>query len=364
MKVNRLEIKQFRNIESAELFPHEGINILFGENAQGKTNCIESLWLFTGGRSFRGVKDCDLVKFGEKEATIKANLFAEDRDQEVLITIDKKRKAFVNEIEQPAMSRLIGRFPSVVFFPDHLFLIKEGPEGRRRFIDAALCQIKPSYIQTLMGYNRILSQRNALLKDWSINPNEELWEILTEQLAKFGQQIVKERINYTESLKNKAILRYSGLSGNREEFNLLYEPNRHYDEKDEKQQYETLLDLFNEKKRSDIDARCTTAGPHREDLQIQINELSARHYGSQGQQRSAVLALKLAEAEILKEKTGETPLVLLDDVMSELDSSRQEYMVNQLNGWQVFISCCEPASVLPKVDGKRFEVHHGTIQEV
>lgn len=363
MKVNRLEIKQFRNIATAEICPHEGVNILFGQNAQGKTNIIEALWLFTGGRSFRGAKDNDMTMFGCEYAKLTGSIFAEDREQEAEIIIEKKRRAIVNGIDQVAMSKLIGKFPAVVFFPDHLFLVKEGPEGRRRFMDAALCQIKPSYIKTLMGYNRILAQRNAMLRDWNFNPNENLWDVLTMQLAKFGQQIVLERLNYTDCLINKAVLRYSGLSGGKEELSLEYEPNRHYDKEDANLIYEKLYDLFGEKKKVDIDAGFTTVGPHREDLHVKINDISARNYGSQGQQRSAVLALKLAEAEILKEKTGETPLVLLDDVMSELDSSRQEYMVNQLEGWQVFISCCEPESVLPKVDGKRFHVEKGIITE-
>ncbi|MBP5303489.1 MAG: DNA replication/repair protein RecF [Clostridia bacterium] len=363
MKVNRLEIHQFRNIEHAEILPSDGINILFGENAQGKTNILEALWLFTGGRSFRGAKDKDLTRFGQESAVLLEEVFSEDREQEIKIVIDKKRKAFVNEIEQPAMSRLIGKFPAVIFFPDHLFLVKEGPEGRRRFMDAALCQIQPTYIQSLVRYQRILSQRNVVLKNWKVSPNEPLLDVLTAELVKFGQQIVEKRIDYTNCLKEKAVLRYSGLSGEREQLELQYEPHRQYEENNFAQQIEILTKLFEEKKPVDIEAGFTTSGPHREDLSILLDGKSARHYGSQGQQRSVVLALKLAEAEILKEKTGECPLVLLDDVMSELDASRQEYMVNQLDGWQVFISCCEPEAVLPKVNGKRFEVKSGTVTE-
>ncbi len=364
MRLQSLNIRQYRNITEARLEADEGVNIFFGQNAQGKTNALEALWLFTGGKSFRGAKDRELPQFESDKAVLEASFYAEDREQTAKIVIDKNRHYFVNDIEQTKISNLVGRFPAVIFSPDHLQLVKEGPEGRRAFLDAAICQIRPAYIKDLTSYYRVLSQRNAVLKEWKYSPNESLLDILTQQVAKFGQQIVKERLNYTNCLINKVSSRYAGLSSDRETLSIAYEPGKEYDTESERHRTDQLLTMLQEKKKADIEAGFTSVGPHREDLQIKIDQLSARSFGSQGQQRSAVLALKLAEAEILKEQTGECPMVLLDDVMSELDTSRQEYIVNQLDGWQVFITCCEPESILPKSTGKLFRVENGCIEEV
>lgn len=364
MRVKKLCIQDFRNIEKAEIVPDAGVNVFIGENAQGKTNALESLWLFSGGRSFRGSKDTELVRLGCTSARLEGTFFSEDRDQQAVITVDKRRHVSVNEIDQPGMNKIVGKFPAVVFFPDHLFLVKEGPEGRRRFMDAAICQTKPAYLHILANYNRVLEQRNALLKDWRLAGDNAMWEVLTLKLAQCGQQIVKERLNYTECLKNTAVSRYSGLSQEKETLQLAYEPKQEYDSLTELQIGEKLFQNLIDHRKADLEAGFTTVGPHREDLSITVNELSARHYGSQGQQRSVVLALKLAEAEILKQATGESPMVLLDDVMSELDPFRQEYLVTRLKEWQVFITCCDEGSVLPKVTGKKFHVKHGTITEL
>ncbi len=364
MKVERLHVRQYRNIEEAEMIPSPEINLLYGENAQGKTNLLEALWLFTGGRSFRGAKDAELPRFGEKQAVLSAEFFTDDRHQQAVITINGRRKAVVNGVEQPAMSRLVGRFPAVVFFPDHLTLIKNGPDGRRRLLDAALCQLRPTYIQSVAAYSRVLTQRNALLRQWNARPSEELLDALTGKLAEYGQQIVKNRLDYTNRLQETAVERYNGLSGGREQLSLSYEPGKHYEDLTDDACREQLLREWTAHRRADIEAGFTTVGPHREDLHVRIDGRSARLYGSQGQQRSAVLALKLAEAEILRETTGKRPAVLLDDVMSELDAARQAYIVQQLAGWQVFITCCDPTTIWASVEGKRFHVKHGTLIEV
>ncbi len=363
MHVEKLCLTDFRNIKNAEIYPDKGVNVFIGENAQGKTNALESLWLFSGGRSFRGSKDTELVRIGCDRAQIEGTFFSEGRRQQAVITVDKRRHVAVNEIEQPAMNKIVGKFPAVVFFPDHLFLIKEGPEGRRRFMDAAICQIRPAYLQILANYNRVLEQRNALIKTWRTSADEAMWEVLTLKLAQCGQQIVKERLKYTDSLRKTAVSRYAGLSRNQEELFLAYEPKQEYEQLSEFEIGERLYQSLIDHRQNDADAGYTTVGPHREDLHIKINDLSARHFGSQGQQRSAVLALKLAEAEILKEAVGESPMVLLDDVMSELDSFRQEYIVTRLKDWQVFITCCDGGAVYPKLAGKRFHVKHGEITE-
>ncbi len=364
MRVEKLCLTDFRNIAHAELCPAPDINVFIGENAQGKTNALESLWLFAGGRSFRGSKDAELVRLGCDRAQIEGHFFTEGRAQEAVITVDKHRHVCLNGVDQPAMNKIVGKFPAVVFFPDHLFLIKEGPEGRRRFMDAAICQIRPAYLQILANYSRVLEQRNALIKNRRNGFDNAMWEVFTLKLAQCGQQIVKERLNYTERLKSIAVLQYKGLSGGREELSLAYEPRQEYEKLSEQEIGEQLFRSLVEHRQNDFDAGYTTVGPHREDLAIQIDGLSARHFGSQGQQRSAVLALKLAEAEILKDAVGESPMVLLDDVMSELDAARQEYIVTRLKDWQVFITCCDGGAVLPQIAGKRFHVKHGEITEV
>ncbi len=364
MRVEKLCLTDFRNIRNAEIYPDAGVNVFIGENAQGKTNALESLWLFAGGKSFRGSKDAELVRLGCERAKIEGTFFTEGRTQTAVITIDKRRHVSVNDIDQPAMNKIVGKFPAVVFFPDHLFLVKEGPEGRRRFMDAAICQIRPAYLQILANYNRVLEQRNALIKNWRFSGDNAMWEVLTLKLAQCGQQIVKERLNYTERLRKTAVLQYEGLSNGRETLSLEYEPKQGYEKMSEQEIGEFLFQSLIDHRQNDVDAGYTTVGPHREDLTVKIDGLSARHFASQGQQRSAVLALKLAEAEILKEAVGESPMVLLDDVMSELDATRQEYIVTRLKDWQVFITCCDGGAVLPQVSGKRFHVKHGEITEV
>ncbi|MBR3289350.1 MAG: DNA replication and repair protein RecF, partial [Clostridia bacterium] len=190
-----------------------------------------------------------------------------------------------------------------------------------------------------------------------------LLETLTVKLAEYGQQIVKNRVDYTARLQEKAVERYDGLSGGREQLSLVYEPSRHYESLSDEACREQLKQEWDAHRRADIETGFTTVGPHREDLQVRIDGRSARLYGSQGQQRSAVLSLKLAEAAILRETTGKRPAVLLDDVMSELDASRQAYIVNQLAGWQVFVTCCDPTTIWGSVVGKRFHVKHGTLTE-
>lgn len=361
MRLERLWLRDFRNIAEAELLPAEGVNILYGDNAQGKTNLLEALWLFTGGKSFRGAKDSELVRFTAENACIAADFHAEDRDQRAEIRIDKRRAVTLNGVPQPAANRLTGHFFAVVFSPDHLSLVKEGPEGRRRFMDAAYCQLRPAYIKVLAGYLRALGQRNALLKSWRQCPDPDMLEVWDTRLAGFGSQVIAARGQYVAWLTDCAGSIYAGLSGGREQLCIAYEPEKGYAGKTVAQVEQSLKEQLRAQRQIDIEAGFTTRGPHREDLQVQISGLSARLFGSQGQQRSAVLALKLGEAAVLRKQTGERPIVLLDDVMSELDVSRQEYIINHMEGWQVFITCCDPSSVGRLMDGRKFHVKQGTL---
>lgn len=358
MIVTSIRATSFRNLKDVALKPCEGMNVLYGDNAHGKTNLLEAIWLMTGGKSFRGTKDADLVMFGREQARLEASFMAEGREQTARIEIETRRKATLNGIPQPAANRLTGHFCAVIFSPDHLALIKDGPEGRRRFIDAACCQLRPLYMKVLTDYTRVLSQRNKLIK--AVKSGEQaydtiLFDAFDERLAQSGVGVRRFRTEYIEALSPLACEIYDQLSKGRELFTLAYE---------EQAEEAALLAQLKAARQTDLKAGFTTIGPHRDDMTVAIAGSSARLFGSQGQQRSAVLALKLAEAALLAKGYGEKPVILLDDVMSELDRSRQEYILNRIEGFQVFITCCEPSAVSGLVGGKVFHVQNGDIKEI
>lgn len=362
MTVNSVNIKNFRNISDLSFIADNGVNVIYGENAQGKTNILESIWLFTGCKSFRGAKDNELIKFNEDFAKINLVFYDNSREKKSEIVIaDKKKTASLNGVSLRSSAELIGSFYAVIFSPVHLSLIKDGPSARRRFLDTALCQLKPSYAEYLSGYKRALIQRNALLKD--LHLNSQLYDLIDtwdEQLARYSACVIKERLQYIDLLSEYSKSIYSGISENKENFSVYYsrKVNKDLSVKDI-----YLIEIENLKKirKEDIIAKTTTIGPHRDDLEILINNVSARSYGSQGQQRSCALALKLGESEIIKKVTGETPVALLDDVMSELDEKRQDYVLNHINDRQVFLTCCDPSQVLRLCNGKSFLIKGGEI---
>ena len=363
MIVNRLDTEGFRNLDTGSLLPEPGVNILYGDNAQGKTNLLEAIWLFTGGRSFRGAKDAEMPAFGRNSAALRMEFTAFDRQQEARLTIEKRRSAILNGVPQAAASRLAGNFCAVVFSPSHLSLVRDGPEGRRRFIDAAYCQLKPGYIAEYAAFSRTLAQRNALLKALrKYGGGSDELEIWDQRLAETGARVMAARRAYCSRLAPVAAAIYAGLSGGREELQISYTSTVGYDGEETTKAACRLLEALRDSRGADMAAGFSTVGPHRDDLATDIDGLPARHYGSQGQQRSTVLALKLAEASLLKEVTGEQPVALLDDVMSELDVSRQDYIFNHIHGWQVFITCCEPAAVLRSSGGSMFHVKRGIVQ--
>ena len=362
MTVNSVKIKNFRNIADLSFTADNGVNVIYGENAQGKTNILESIWLFTGCKSFRGAKDNELIKFGENFSKINLEFSdnLREKNSEIIIA-DKKKNASLNGVSLRSTAELIGSFYAVIFSPVHLSLIKDGPSARRKFLDTALCQLKPSYAEHLAGYKRALVQRNALLKD--LHLNSELYDMLDtwdDQLARYSACVIKERLQYIDLLSDYSKNIYSGISENKEEFSVFYSKNisKDYSVKDI---YLSEIENLKNSRKEDIFSKTTTVGPHRDDLEILINNVSARSFGSQGQQRSCALALKLGESEIIKKVTGETPVALLDDVMSELDEKRQDYVLNHINDRQVFLTCCDPSQVLRLCGGKSFLIKGGEI---
>lgn len=365
MRISQLECENFRNLENNIFIPDKQVNVIYGKNAQGKTNLLEALWLFTGGKSFRGAKDGELVKFGSDHAKLHLLFFSQEREQEASISIQAGKKSVViNGIAQRSASTMIGKFCAVIFSPDHLSFIKEGPSFRRNFIDGALCQVKPVYVKLLYQYHRILNQRNALLKD--IPRHSELLDTLDiwdEKLSYYGEQVSLERISYIQKLKEPVIEIYNGISQRKETIQICYHSGINNMTIEQCLQG-SMMSCLKKARNEDVACGFTTCGPHRDDLIITIDGVSARSFASQGQQRSAVLALKLAEAQLLKNSLGENPIVFLDDVMSELDFDRQDYLLNHLKDQQVFITCCDPENAGKEVQGKKFEMKNGILKKI
>lgn len=344
MVVKSLEFENFRNLKNTTIIPSDGINVICGDNAQGKTNLIECLWLFTGGRSFRGAKDNELIAFGKNFSKVKLCFNSCGRDQTIEINIrNNRRSAVLNDVPKNYISQIIGVFCAVIFSPDHLTLIKSGPEERRNFIDSAICQIKPSYASALAKYKRVLNERNALLKDIPRHRElEDTLDIWNERLALEGAAIAYERFAYIKKLSELAVKFYDGISDGKEKLSMSFKNSFKCDENMSRIELKiSLLTALQKKQSDDIYTGFTTTGVHRDDLVVKINGKDAKSFGSQGQQRSAVLSMKLAEASVLGEEKGEKPVILLDDVLSELDTSRQDYLLNRLENLQVFITCCE-----------------------
>ena len=362
MNVLRLTLEHYRNLKPHTLSFSPGCNVIWGNNAQGKTNLLEVIWLFTGGHSFRGAKDSELTAFGEERSNLTLDFFSEGREQTIELLLENGRRKFtVNGVEKKSGADLVGKFCGVIFSPEHLSLVKSGPLLRRSFLDGALCQSRPGYAKEFVLYQRTLRQRNMLLKELAkqpeLLPTLEIWN---HSLAEKGVQVILQRQALMEKIRPDLQKIYRGLSREKEEIDVRYACSLG---KDEPIGEELFLRRLKETEKSDLLTGYTSVGPHRDDLEILINGISARMYGSQGQQRSAVLSLKLAEANILEEITGEKPVVLLDDVMSELDGGRQEYLLNHIKDRQIFITCCDPNAIRSLKDGILFRAEQGVIQQ-
>ncbi len=363
MKINALELENYRNIEKLSL-TFDDVNIIYGENAQGKTNLIEAIYLFTGAKSFRGVRDKELIKFGCDFSKLKIDFTNKSRKQTAEIAIKNKREATLNGVKKKSPVLLGEELKAVIFSPVHLSMIKDGPGERRKFADSALCQIKSGYRNILKEYNKALAQRNSLLKDIAFNSSlSDMLYIWDKSFAKYGAKIIYQRQKYIEALIPYAKEIFNGLSNGREDIDLVLTGAFDYKNLTLDEIENKMMIALQNNRQADMIMKITTIGPHRDDIEILINGKSARKYGSQGQQRSCVLALKLAEASLLREKTQDEPVALLDDVMSELDEGRQDYILNHIKDWQVFITCCDPASVLRLKQGKTFHIENGKLMQ-
>ncbi|MCR5206893.1 MAG: DNA replication/repair protein RecF [Eubacterium sp.] len=361
MKIKSIHLESFRNFDTFDA-EFDDVNIIWGENAQGKTNLIEAVYLFTGAKSFRGAKDRELVKIGREKSRLSLTFESSEREQTAEIELSNRRSVTLNGVKKKSAAELGEEIKAVIFSPVHLIMIKDGPKERRRFIDGALCQLKSNYAKLLKEYSRALDQRNSLLKDIYRHPElNDMLYIWNKNLAIIGAKIIYQRIKYIEALSPYVNDIFLGISSNREKIEIKYSGCEEFTA-DIKDTEKKLLKAFNDSYQTDVLNRTTSKGPHRDDIEILINSNSARIYGSQGQQRSCVLALKLAEAALLEEMTGIKPVALLDDVMSELDESRQDYILNHINSQQIFITCCDKETVLRLKKGKTLHIENGEIK--
>lgn len=364
MIVRALEFSRFRNLCDNRILPSEGINVILGDNAQGKTNLLEAVWLFSGGHSFRGSKENELIRIGEINSSLKMNFYSQEREQEASIRFLKSKKEVeLNGVKKPSSAYLSQCFSAVVFSPEHLSLVKGGPSLRRKFIDGAICQQDIKYAVLLSKYQRTVFQRNTLLKDIARHPElKETLSVWDDAIIAAGAKIIEKRIKYLGKLQKSAFSFHKGISSDKEELTMEYLGCGGINIDDN---LATITDKlyreFEKNRREDIYTGCTSTGPHRDDIEFYINGLKVRTYGSQGQQRSVVLSLKLAESELLREYFGEPPVVLLDDVLSEIDRNRQEFLLSNTRDSQTFITGCE-APVVKNEENKIFLIENGEIK--
>jgi len=356
MHILSCSFEKFRNIARGKMEPSAGVNVIFGENGHGKTSLLEGIWLFTGCRSFRCTDAKEMVQEGEEKATLSAAFVSNGREQRAALEIAGRRSLSLNGFAQETPRRMLGVFPAVAFTPDTLSLAKGGPGERRRFLDVALSMLTPAYAVRLSKYLKALAQRNALLRQQA--PPEELLETWDRSLAIEAAGILGARLRYLGELIPRAQEFYQRISAGRESLEIA--PVITGVEAATEAAY---FESFVRAHKNDLRRQMTTVGPHRDDLLLRLDGRPLREFGSQGQKRSAALALKLAEAAALGEIAREAPVALLDDVLSELDAHRQADLLKYLEGWQVFLTCCEPSHALHGRAGKVFCVREGEVGE-
>lgn len=350
MICKKIKIRNFRNVASAEVEFSEGVNLLIGENAQGKTNLLEAIFYPSVGRSFRGAHMPEMIRFGESCSEISLDFRDARRDKNLTVRIfrDRQRQVELNGLKMEKLSDIVGSFRAVLFCPEHLSMIKAGPSERRAYMDMAISRLYPSYLRSLQNYSHLLRQRNALLKSAygdraTFDATVELW---SAPLAKEAALISDMRLKFIRRASVYIADCFGEMTGERESPRVVYhgssgQPEEEYSHREatEKKYFQLLSSSYDR----EIAAGATLWGVHKDDLDITLNGKSARIYASQGQQRSLALAMKLAEGEITREEFGDYPVFLFDDVLSELDGSRRDYLLHKIRDKQVIITACEPS---------------------
>ena len=338
MWIKKIKIINFRNYKNEEINLEKNINIFYGENAQGKTNIIESIFLCGMGKSFRTKKDKEMILLDEEKAVIEIKYQKEDRDGKIKIEINNKKNVFINGIKIKKLSELLGNLNIVIFTPDDINILKGGPQNRRKFLDIMISQLKPNYMYNLNLYLKTLEQRNNYLRQIKEeNKDEKLLEIWDEKLAEYAINIYNYRKAFIEKINKKINKIHNEITENRENIRIEYNS-----ECINKEEY---LKKLKERRKVDIIKGFTTKGIHRDDFIIYINEKRLDIYGSQGQHRTAILSLKLSELNIIEEEIGEKPILLLDDFMSELDEKRRNHFLEKIKETQVIITCTDKINI-------------------
>ncbi len=363
MFIKSIELKNFRNYDELTLSFNDKVNFIVGNNAQGKTNLLEGIYMSSIGKSFRTSKDSEMIGFGRDFCKIKVtaqkNLFL--TDVEIIIRNDRGKSVKVDGVNISKTSDLLENIYIVIFSPEDLKIVKDEPEKRRRFIDRELCLIKPYYFDCLSSYRKVLLQRNTYLKEKNIE--KSVLDIWDTQLSSYGAKIISMRRDFIEKINEISHRLHLNITNGRENLKIEYDPsvNPVGEVKDtENILYKCLKDSYN----NDMRLRTTTKGPHRDDIQFYIDDVNVRSYGSQGQQRTAALSLKLAELDLIKNETGENAVLLLDDVMSELDNSRQEFLIRSLSDIQLFITSTDITDNLKDVvsKGNIYKIEEGKLK--
>ncbi|MDL2205717.1 DNA replication/repair protein RecF [Eubacteriales bacterium OttesenSCG-928-N13] len=361
MRVTRLQLHNYRNYTRADIAPCPGITVFHGDNAQGKTALLEAVYLCCIGRAHRTKHDKELIRWGEQQARVQLDVLRQDGSHEIdiLLSSTARKRVKVNAAQLSRSGELMGHVNGVLFSPEDLALVKDGPGARRRFIDMELSQIRPSYYYALQRYHRALTQRGALLREAGIKPallsSIDDWD---EQLAIAGAEIIAQRRLFLGKLDQVAGAIHRDISGGREQLKLHYEQSLRSDETDN-----GLVEAFRmallAAREVDLRRQTTTIGPHRDDLGIVLNGVDARAYGSQGQQRTCALSLKLSELHVMHEVSGEWPVLMLDDVMSELDPSRRRQLFSMLRDVQTLVTCTDTSDLGGARVGMMVHVHDG-----
>ncbi len=368
MYIYKLELKNFRNYEELNISFNKNVNLILGKNAQGKTNLLEAIYLSQIGRSFRTNHDHEMIQFKKEEAKVKVYVHKSYLDTSVEILLKTKGKTAAEKFIKKdgknlkQSSQLLNNIYFVVFSPEDLKLVKEDPEKRRKFIDRELCQISPQYLSAFNDYKKTLTQRNAYLKEKKIDP--EILDIWDSQLAKYGAIIISLRDAFIKDISKYSAEIHSGITDGAESLLIEYDPNvRVFDIFDEQEEF--LYEQIKKSHATDLKLRTTNVGPHRDDIIFYVNDVNMRNFGSQGQQRTCALSIKLAEINLIKEETGEDAILLLDDVMSELDLSRQEYLIDTIKNNQIFITTTEmDKSILDRfLEASVYHVKKGKIEK-
>lgn len=362
MYIDKLTLKNFRNYNELNIQLSSGVNVFTGDNAQGKTNILESIYYCSLGKSHRTNKDKELINWNEKYAYIKLQAIKKrlNKTIEVKILKEGKKAININSIKLKKISELIGALNVVIFSPEDLKIVKDSPSHRRRFLDIEISKLNNRYYHNLVQYNKILDERNSILKNFN-GENNDIIDIYDMQLSKFGSEIVKERLKYLVKLNEEGKKIHDAITSSKENINFKYIS----DAKNTSSIEEELLNNLKLNRKRDFFKKSTSVGPHRDDFLIEINNIDTRSFGSQGQQRTSILTIKFASLNIIKDEIGEYPVLLLDDVLSELDTSRQKFILNSIIDVQTIITCTGINEIKRylKEDYKLFVVKDGNIEE-